>query len=280
MPGHERIRTLLRPEGYVHRRDLIERGWRPDAIRRAVAEEGLIRAGRQWILAPEIDSALHAAASSGGVVTCASAASSGGLWLLERPAEHHLAFPPQRSGAPSEARGHWAAPVVPRPERSLTDPVENVLQLVADCLPYEQAQAVWDSALRTGRLTVDELNAVAWRGERARICAERATARSHSGLETMFCVRMRRLGVNVRQQVRIAGHRVDGLVGRRIVVQIDGYAHHSDVRQRRSDIAHDRALQRLGYVVLRFDYHEVVHDWPQVEAAVLHALAREAQRTR
>lgn len=277
MPRRKTVRELgprLGARGYVHRGELLDDGWRPDAIREAVAREGLARYGRQWIVAPDAAPELHLAASAGAVTTCVTAAKALGLWVLETPRVPHVALPPTARRAPGGAHAHWSAGVVPRPPRVLADPIENVLQIVADCLPREQALAVWDSALRGRLLTPEDLHAVDWRGARATGCRDEATAASHSGLETIFAARVRRLGTTVRQQVWIAGHRVDALLGKRVVVQIDGYAHHCDAAQRRSDIAHDRALQRLGYVVLRFDYHEIVNEWPRVEAAVRRALAR------
>lgn len=269
------LRTLVEERGYVHRADLIDAGWRPDAIRSAVAAEKLVRAGRQWILLPDAGEDLHLAASTGSTLTCVTAAAREELWMPEKSPLTHLAVPPGTRRGVARARTHWARPVVSRLERSLTDPIENVLALVAVCQTHEFALTVWDSALRSRKTTLEDLHAVTWPGEQARRLLREATARSHSGLETRFCTRMRRIGVAVRQQVEIAGHRVDALVGRRVVVQLDGFAHHSDPAQRRADIAHDRALQRLGYIVLRFDYHEVMNEWDRVQAAVLQALLRD-----
>lgn len=47
-----------------------------------------------------------------------------------------------------------------------------------------------------------------------------------------FLVLMAEIGVTVRQQVMIDGHRVDGLIGDRLVIQLDVFAHHSDAAPR------------------------------------------------
>lgn len=83
-----------------------------------------------------------------------------------------------------------------------------------------------------------------------------------------------RAGMQVVQQVWIAGKPVDALIGRRLVVQLDGYAFHSDSAQRRRDIAHDRTLIAMGYTVMRFSYQDVMHDWARVERELLSAIAR------
>lgn len=265
---------LLTQRNYIHLADVREAGWRPDAIRDAVAREGLVRAGRSWLLLPTAPTALRDAADNACAVTCLSAAALAGLWRPGHDAMTHLAVPRGAPRRPADVHAHWGAGVVPRARRRLVDPIENVLAAVATCLPHESALSVWDSALRRQAVTVERLAAVEWRGERARTLRDEATALSHSGTETLFVSRMRRLGVTVRQQVKIAGHHVDGLIGARLVVQIDGFAHHSDAKQRRADIAHDRALRLLGYTVLRYDYHEIVNDWVRVEAQVLTAIAQ------
>ena len=40
------------------------------------------------------------------------------------------------------------------------------------------------------------------------------------------------------------------------------------------DIAHDRRLALLGYTVLRYDYRQILFDWPRVEAEILHAMSQ------
>jgi very-short-patch-repair endonuclease len=79
--------------------------------------------------------------------------------------------------------------------------------------------------------------------------------------------------VRVRQQVVLAGRPVDMLVGDRLVLQIDGYEHHSSSAQRAKDIAHDAELRLRGYTVLRFSYGQIVHDWVAVERRITRALA-------
>jgi len=58
------------------------------------------------------------------------------------------------------------------------------------------------------------------------------------------------------------------------VLQSDGISFHSTAEQRREDIAHDRRLTLLGYTVLRYDYRQILFDWPRVEAEILRAMAQ------
>ena len=84
-----------------------------------------------------------------------------------------------------------------------------------------------------------------------------ASAVSESGTETLFVHGMAKVGVTVRQQVVIPGvGRVDGLIGERLVIELDSLAHHSDPR---ADRHRDALLSALGFRVLRFMYSQVVH---------------------
>lgn len=135
------------------------------------------------------------------------------------------------------------------------------------------ALAVWESALHKTDLTAETLRRVSWPAPGARELAEAASVLSHSGLETYAAVRLSAFGVPIRQQVWLDGHPVDILIGDRLIVQIDG-EHHLERKQRRRDIRGDARLALQGYTVLRFDYQQVLFQWPYVEATILAAIAQ------
>ena len=214
-------------------------------------------------------------------MTCVTGARILGLWVGTGGSGGggggggpHIALPPHSSASCPGATRHRSIDTVRAPPRDLLDPIENVLARVSTCLDEESARATWESAVRTGLVTLEHLRRVPWRTPAARHLAVTVSAASDSGLETIFVARLRRIGIVVHQQVHICGHDVDGLIGARLVVQTDGFAHHSDRRQRRADIAHDRALRLLGYTVLRYAYEDVMFAWPRVEAEVRAALAQ------
>lgn len=150
----------------------------------------------------------------------------------------------------------------------------------ARCLEPVQALAVWESALRRGVVAHAELVRVRWRSAPASRLASVASLLSDSGLETRFLWIMRRIGVAVQQQVWIDGHPVDGLIGERLVVQLDGFAHHSTPRDRRRDIRADARLTLRGYTVLRFDFQQLLMDPEYVEHTVRSAIAQGLHRAR
>ncbi len=153
----------------------------------------------------------------------------------------------------------------------------NVLFQVAVCCPRLDALAVWESALRRGLVDRDTLGAVRWRSTAAAALASTASDLSDSGVETRFVAIMRSAAIDVRQQVQVDGHRVDGLIGAHLIVELDGFAHHQ-AQQRRRDIAHDARLALRGFTVLRFDYQQVLFDSDFVLQTVQLAIAQGKHR--
>jgi very-short-patch-repair endonuclease len=191
--------------------------------------------------------------------------------VLAEPRPHVAA--PGHAGHVASAVGHvhWAAPVVPRHPDALVDPVENVLAVAASCLPHEEALAVWESALRQGMVDIREMRRLDL-GPAARALCDEADPYADSGLESFAVPRLRWLGLPLRRQVWIAGHRVDLLIGERLAFQIDG-GHHVGA-QREEDIAHDVALGLLGYRVIRVGYRTIVDDWASVQERIMRAIAQ------
>jgi very-short-patch-repair endonuclease len=87
-------------------------------------------------------------------------------------------------------------------------------------------------------------------------------------------VRLKRIGIAMQQQVVIDGHAVDGRIGKRLLMLVDGYGPHSAVERRRRDLRQDARLTLMGYTVLRFDYAQILFDWPFVESSILAAMAQ------
>lgn len=246
------------------------------AIAGELSEATLVRPRNGWVALPSADPLLVAAARAGVVITCHTQARRLGLWVLRDDGVHVAAPPGRHIGEVKDGtQVHWAKPLVPRHPDALADPVENVLALVAACRPYEEALAVWESALRLEQVTRESLERMPLTPG-ARRMLEECSPYSDSGLETFVPVRLRFLRLPIRQQVWLAGHPVDFLIGDRLVLQVDG-GHHVGP-QRRSDIAHDARLMLLGYHVIRVDYVQVVTAWPGVHDLVVRAVAQGLHR--
>lgn len=178
-------------------------------------------------------------------------------------------------GKPDSIRVHWAKPLIPRPPDVLTDPIENVLAIVAECEPFEQALATWESALNKGLAQREVLQSLPLRPIARRVLAQ-ATPFADAGLETYLGVRLRWLRLPIRFQTWIGGHRVDALVGERLVLQTDG-AHHVGA-QRSEDIRHDAALKLMGFHVIRVSYTQMMDEWPMVQDLIMRAVAQGLHR--
>lgn len=263
--------------GVARSATLIRKGVAKHDIGRATAEGELVRLRRVWVALPDADPFLVSAARDGVILTCVTQAARLGLWTLSDGGVHVAAPPHAGMVSAPRATVHRHRPVVPRHPDSLEDPIENVLAMVAVCQPHERALAIWDSALHSELADPLALAAYDLSSSARRILGE-ASAYRDSGLETFVIVRLRFLRLPLVSQVWIAGHRVDLLIGDRLVLQIDG-GHHVG-RQRASDVEHDARLRLLGYTVIRVTYAQVVDQWPRVLDLILRAVGQGLHRIR
>lgn len=262
-------------DGIAHSSDLRAAGFSAHDMSDAVSRGTVRRLRRSWLALPECDPRRIAAASVGGRVTCVSAAAIWGVWVPPAtPAGVHVAVPRSASRlATAGLHVHWSRGPAPAGRTQIDDPRINVLFHIARCLPRAEALSVWESAIRSRAIEADLLPHVAWRSTRAAQLAAVAGSLSDSGLETIFVDGMRRSGVRVRQQIWVDGHPLDGVIGRSLAIQIDGFAHHQ-AADRRRDLAADARLVMRGYVVLRFDYQQILFEWERVRDTVVTAMAQ------
>ncbi|WP_193596165.1 endonuclease domain-containing protein [Microbacterium sp. YJN-G] len=232
----------------------------------------LARVRNGWVAEPTADRMLVDAARHGAVITCVTQAKRLGLWAHDpEPRLHWGVTPGSAGGKPAHVQVHWARPLVPRHPDALEDPIENVLALVADCEPREQALATWESALNQRLVTRDALERLPLK-TRTRALLRDAVPFADSGLETYLRERLRWLRLHLTFQVWIAGHCVDLLIGDRLVLQIDGATHTGE--QRDADIRHDAELMLMGYRVIRVGYWQVMEQWHLVQDQILRAVAQ------
>lgn len=245
------------------------------ASRPAVRSGILERPRRGWLALPDADPLLKRAAELGIVLTSVTAATRKDLWDVNSDRVHVGLAPNAKLRGGIRAHRHWNRPVRPRKPGTLVDPVENVLAIVADCQPYENALAIWESALQQRSVALETLRTLPLSPQGRRLLDE-ARPFADAGTESILIARLKWLKLPMQRQAWILGHRVDLLIGRRLVIQIDG-GHHVDM-QRASDNAHDARLQLAGYRVIRVTYWQLMHDWHAVEALILDAIARGLHR--
>lgn len=261
--------------GIVHRQQILDAGVPASRLRTAITRGEVDRVRRYWVASTNAPAALVQAARSSARLACVSAAAFRGWWIPPGVGDSlHVTVKADGRPPGEGVVAHWSSPLVPLPPHQLVESMLDSLEHVASCLSFEQALVVWESALRRERLHPEVIANVHWRSPVARRLASVSRGESDSGLETIFVVRLSPWGVAIRQQVLIAGHHVDVLIGDRLVVQLDGFAFHSTPKDRQRDLDHDRELIARGYTVLRFTYRDVVADWPAVERVIATALAQ------
>lgn len=266
------IGGVVRARGGVMRVQTLRRhGVSATRIRAAKQRGEIITLRRGWVGVPDAAPLLSAAARKGVVLTCVTAAAHHGLWVPDK-SEVHVAAPAHSGHVPA-VRGvvHWSTPHFPRNPDECVDSVENALIQVARCLPFEEAVVIWESALRQG-LIDPGVFARTDLPSTVREVMEAARPFADSGLETICVLRLRWMGLRLLPQAWILDHRVDLLIGERLVVQIDG-AHHTGA-QRTSDIEHDAQLMLHGYHVLRFSYEQIMEHWHDVQQVIMDAVAQ------
>jgi very-short-patch-repair endonuclease len=214
-----------------------------------------------------------AAATVRGRLTCCSAAKRHGFDLLREPERPHVQVPRNRPRASDLAVVHRGA----APGRGPVVPPVTALLWVLRCLPALEAVVVVDSAVRQGKARVSGLRS-RLRGPgsvEARRVLGLVDGSSGSLIETIMRLALRQAGLTVRCQVGIDGvGRVDMVIDGWLVIEVDGFAYHSERAQYRLDRARANALAVRGYVLLRFTYEDVMHRLPETVATVLAVHAR------
>lgn len=269
---------LAAREGIAHRDALIRAGFPVARLRSFVRAGSAEWIRRAWIALPTAAPDLLLAARAGGRITCVTLARRRKWWMPPAlDARPHLHLDPAagsaRLGDGWDGVLHWTQAIAPPSGPALQGSIEDALAHIALCVPGDLARVLWESAARQEGLAPEYLRRVRWRGPAARELADAVTGLSDSGLETLVIAPLARWGIRVRQQVKIAGHLVDLLVGEFLVLQVDGFEFHSTSAARTRDLAQDAELRLRGYTVLRFSYAQIVHDWPSVEATIRRALA-------
>jgi len=230
-----------------------------------------------------------AALAYDGVVSHLSAAALWRLPLLTVPEKPHVIVPVKRRPRPGRpAILHWAA--VSSDERRHR--VTGLVRTVLDCcrvLPFGEALAVADAALRSGQLGLDELSrgAARMRGPgcpMAQRVAAAATGLSESFLESMLRSLLLEAGLDSFEPQVLVEHngirmRIDlGDRDSRIAVEAEGYQFHGSAADFAADCRRYDDLGAAGWLVLRFTYQQVLGDPAWVVDTVRQAIFRRTGR--
>lgn len=267
--------------GILTRTALLKAGLSRTDIERAEATKALLRVDRSRYALPNTKPNVLAAARAGGTLTCISALRLLGIWTptddqphvrRSRYARRNRALPPNLRLCPSPG-GIAKGPV---------DNLDDALLATLNCHDLETSVMVLDSVLAQRLRTRAELEVLVRiagaNGIRALSAADGCV---DSALESVVRTRLRRRGVQLRTQVQLPGvGRVDFLIGNYLIVELDGWEFHRSPEQFANDRQRDRAAARLGYVVLRFTWHQVMDNWEETYDDIRAVLQRRRRRLR
>jgi len=261
------LAALRSAGGCARRHELVAGRAAQRALASLTADGRVIRVSRGVYALPDAPADVRTARLASGLLTCRSAAARWGLPLVRQSTVVHVAVPRDRGARrpgdlPPGTVVHREVRVRPS-GLALTVPPPVALVHLARCVPAVETVAALDAALRTGLVTRAELAAqLPSRGRFAFGRLLRASdGRSQSIAESFVRVGLRAQGLTGEPQVLLDGvGRVDLLVEGVVVVELDGFAHHSDRTQFGEDRRRDRVVRSLGLHALRFTYRDAVHD--------------------
>jgi very-short-patch-repair endonuclease len=259
----------------------LERLCTQHALRSALAQGTVVRARRGLYVLPDLSPPRLAAARLNGVLSHLSAAVELGWPVLVAPTEVHVTVPraAPTHGVPGSVVLHRAD----LPERDRRRVATRPLRTVVDCavgLPFAQALAVADSALRDGTVYPEELHEAAGRrrgpgASRLRPVAEAADDNAANPFESGLRAAVLEAGVTgfvPQQPVRLRSglviHVDLGDPVLRIAIEADSFTHHGGRRELREDCRRYDELVRAGWLVLRFAWEHVMFDAPWVGSLV------------
>lgn len=232
----------------------------------------VVRLSRGRYALPQVEEHRKAAHRHTAVVSHLSAAVAHG-WAVKWPPRQPWLTVPRNRKMPRSARRGLRVTYRDVSPRERARGVTGFVRTVVDCalkLPFDEALAVADSALRAGDVTHGQLlaAAAAVRGPgsgRARRVAAAADGRAANPFES--CLRAIALeveGLDLRPQVQVAEAglfaTVDlGDVSRRVALEAEGFEFHGTRAGLERDCRRYTELTIYGWRVLRYTWQDVMY---------------------
>lgn len=246
-------------------------------LRRAVKRGRLLRPARGRYVVPTAAEARVAGAQLSAVVCLRSAAAHHGWELKAQPARPELMVRRGRKLTSEQRAGvtvRWANLAEDQVRDGVTTPLRTVLDC-ARALPFDEALAIADSALRSGVLErgalVDAASSVPLR-YRARCMrvAHEADARADNPFESVLrAIALDVAGLKVKPQQWIGDRRADLVdVRLRLVIEADSFEFHGRRNLLKRDCERYNAFVVDGWLVVRFAWEHVMFE-PDYVARVL-----------
>lgn len=294
--GSRAIEFILAQQGGAVTRAQLRRVASHRQLRRAVAEDRVVRVARGRYCTPQLATHQRVAHELSAVLSHTSAAVHLGWSLKHEPAQPWLTVRPNRhltTQQRSRARISWRR----LPPEEVRGYVTAPLRTVVDCaraLPPDEALAIADSACRTGDVDAADLAAAAadLRGRGSQLARRvlcMADGRAANPMESVLrWIAAQVPGLTVLPQVEISEPDIWAMVDLadrtlRIVVEAEGFEHHGTRRGFDKDCERYTTLTCHGWLVLRFTWTQIMFrpGWVQdrmAEAVALRTDGEESSR--
>lgn len=274
------VEWLVELGGVANRATLVGLTSRAE-VDRALVSGDVVRVGRGRYALPHVTEGLRAAHALDGLLSHTSAAEYLG-WELKVPPQRPHVLVPEKRKVPTALRRDVVlhrGDLTPDQRAGPVTAADVTLTHCLRTLPFDEALAVADSALRNG-VTPSTLHqvAVAARGPGAprirKVCAL-ARGEAANPFESVLRAIAIEVGLNVVPQLLVVrGIRPD-LVDPdlRIVLEADSFAWHGNRAALRRDARRYDLLVVDGWIVLRFAWEDVMHDPDFVRSVLVAAVA-------
>lgn len=269
------VSALTRLGGIGSTADLLELTTRK-RLRRAVADRTIVHVSRGRYALPSADLARSLAAEIDGHLRLLSAVAHWG-WESKWPAHHPQLGVARRPARPVEAEVF----VGDVPRRDVDGWATSKVRTVLDCaaeLPFDEALAVADSALRHEDVTRDELEAAMGDDPRVRRVVAHATHLAANPFESVLRAILVEAGIGLVPQWETTIGRVtydpdlaEPFAG--LAIEANSWRFHAGKGEHDDDCRRYNALIVGGWTVLRFTWEQVMFSPWEVVAAVRGVLA-------
>lgn len=235
-----------------------------------MARGTVVRDARGRYCLPTAEEALRAANRLTAVVALRSAAAAHG-WELKQQPEHPEVIVRRGRKLTAEQRAgvevHWANLADDQVVGGVTTPLRTVVDC-ARILPFDEALAIADSALRHGDITRADLDGIDVRGAGAdavRRVLRHADGRAANPFESVLRALCIEVGLVVEPQARVdlgTGTVRPDLIcfALWLILEADSWTFHASRKAHRRDCARYNLFVIRGWRVLRFTWEQVMHD--------------------
>lgn len=260
-------------------------------VDRALRSGVLVRVARGRYALSTASAAVTAAATLGGVLSMRSAAQRHGWGQKLVPELPDVTFPRTHHLPPGARRlvvPHWSD-IAPE---DILDGATGMRRTLIDCmrmLPLDESLPILDSALRAGDVTKDELVAIArsMRGRgrtRAILVATMASARAVNPYESTLRALastvpgldvVPQMPIRISERLELHPDLADPVLG--VLIEAESFEWHGKVAALTRDCVRYNAFTILGWIVIRFSWHQVMFE-PAYVLGVLAEVVKLARR--